>query len=108
MTKPIIVVGHKNPDNDAICSAIGYAWLKNELAKRDAVAAGDDASAADVPTYVPARLGPLPRETAGVLEKWGIPEPMVINNLFARVSDVMMPDPLSVGADAKIIEAGAF
>ena len=93
MTTPIIVVGHKNPDNDSIASAIGYAWLKNELAEAGEV-------------YVPARLGPLPRETAGVLDKWGIERPMVINNLFARVSDVMTPDPLSVSADAKIIEAG--
>ena len=100
MSAPIIVVGHKNPDNDAISAAIGYAWLKNELAKRDAH------EGEDVPVYVPARLGPLPRETAGVLDKWGIEVPMVINNLFARVSDVMTPDPLSVPADAKIIEAG--
>ena len=42
--------------------------------------------------YVPARLGPLPPETAGVLDKWGIEPPMVINNLFARVSDVMTPE----------------
>ena len=100
MNAPIIVVGHKNPDNDAISAAIGYAWLKNELAKRDA----DESE--EVPVYVPARLGPLPRETAGVLDKWGIEVPMVINNLFARVSDVMTPEPLSVAAGAKIIEAG--
>ncbi|WP_455779778.1 DHH family phosphoesterase, partial [Gordonibacter pamelaeae] len=31
---PIIVVGHKNPDNDSICAAVGYASLKNELARR--------------------------------------------------------------------------
>ena len=30
----IIVVGHKNPDNDAISAAVGYAYLKNELARR--------------------------------------------------------------------------
>ena len=105
MTQQIIVVGHRNPDNDAICAAIGYAWLKNELARRD-VEAGRLPEDEEVPTYVPARLGPLPRESAGVLAKWGIEEPMVINNLFARVSDVMTRDPLSVAADAKIIEAG--
>ena len=106
MTKPIIVVGHKNPDNDAISAAIGYAWLKNELAKRDVAVDGDGIPSDDVPVYEPARLGPLPRETAGVLAKWGIEEPMVINNLFARVSDVMTFDPLSVPAGTKIIEAG--
>ena len=103
MAKPIIVIGHKNPDNDAISAAIGYAWLKNELAKREAAEAGDGA---EPQLYVPARLGPLPLETAGVLAKWGIPTPMIINNLFARVSDVMTHDPICIGAKAKIIEAG--
>lgn len=100
MVKPIIVVGHKNPDNDAICAAIGYAWLKNEIARRDA-SEGEEPQA-----YIPARLGPLPPETAGVLKKWGVDVPLVINNLFARVSDIMTPDPCSIDADAKIIEAG--
>ena len=36
MSAPIIVVGHKNPDNDSISSAVGYAYLKNELARRAA------------------------------------------------------------------------
>ncbi len=103
MTSPIIVLGHKNPDNDAICAAIGYAWLKNELAKREAERSGNQE---DILTYVPARLGPLPRESAGVLAQWGIEEPMVINNLFARVSDVMTSDPICIGSTAKIIEAG--
>ena len=31
-TKPrtVYVVGHKNPDTDSICSAISYAYLKNQ------------------------------------------------------------------------------
>lgn len=27
------VIGHKNPDTDSICSAIGYAYLKNQITK---------------------------------------------------------------------------
>ena len=34
MARPIIVVGHRNPDNDSISSAVAYAHLKNELARR--------------------------------------------------------------------------
>ena len=30
MSAPIIVVGHKNPDNDSISSAVGYAYLKKD------------------------------------------------------------------------------
>ena len=100
MATPILVVGHKNPDNDAICAAIGYAWLKNELAAREA----EDGE--EPPVYVPARLGPLPPESAGVLDKWGIPVPMIINNLYARVSDVMTYNPICIHAGSKIIEAG--
>ena len=35
MASPILVFGHKNPDNDAICAAIGYACLKNDLARKN-------------------------------------------------------------------------
>ena len=64
----IIVVGHKNPDNDAISAAVGYAYLKNELARR----AGEEAA------YEPVRLGPLPPETEWIMGERGIefhPEP---------------------------------
>ena len=86
-SSPIIVVGHKNPDNDAICAAVAYAHLKNELARRDE-AAGRPAS-----SYVPARLGPLPPETAWVLKSNGLPAPEIIGHIHARVLDVMTPTP---------------
>ncbi|MDO5117792.1 MAG: putative manganese-dependent inorganic diphosphatase [Eggerthellaceae bacterium] len=98
--QPVLVIGHKNPDNDAICSAIGYAYLKNELAKREAKA-GEQ-----LQTYQAVRLGPLPPETAGVLERWGVEAPAVINNVFARVSDVMTSDVICTMPDAKLIDAG--
>lgn len=100
MAAPIIVVGHKNPDNDAICAAVGYAWLKNEITRLAAL------KGVEYPSYAPARLGPLPPETAGVFEKWGIEAPQVVNNLHARVSDVMTPDPLCINGEDKILEAG--
>ena len=28
--KKVLVIGHKNPDTDSICSAIAYAWLKEK------------------------------------------------------------------------------
>lgn len=30
----VYVIGHKNPDTDSICSAISYAYLKNELSQK--------------------------------------------------------------------------
>ena len=32
----IFITGHKNPDTDSICSAIGYAALKGEAMQQDA------------------------------------------------------------------------
>ncbi|QWT17387.1 DHH family phosphoesterase [Collinsella sp. zg1085] len=63
----ILVTGHQNPDNDAIMSAVMFAQLKNQLN--------------DGNTYVPCRLGPLPRETQLVLEKWGIEEPQLLEKI---------------------------
>lgn len=100
MPSPIIVVGHKNPDNDSICAAVGYAYLKNRLAEREAQG-GEPAA-----VYVPARLGPLPPESTWVLERNGIPAPDVLAHVHARVSDVMTPNPISVGHDDTLLSAG--
>jgi len=62
--KPIIVVGHRSPDNDSVSSAVAYAHLKN-------VTDPDNA-------YVAARLGDMPRESAWSFERWGAEEPMYI------------------------------
>jgi len=54
----IYVFGHKHPDTDSICSAVGTAYYLNMTATN-----GDE--------YIPARLGPIPRETAWVFERFG-------------------------------------
>lgn len=100
MPAPIIVVGHKNPDNDSISAAVGYAYLKNELEKR----ASGDADPKRV--YVPARLGPMPPESAWILERNGLQAPEVVAHVHARVADVMTPNPISIGHDATLLEAG--
>lgn len=69
MEDPIHVIGHKNPDTDSICSAIGYAFLRNTL--------GD----AEVR---PARAGALNSETRHVLERFLLPEPDLITSATGR------------------------
>ncbi len=32
MKKPVLVIGHLNPDTDSVCSAIAYAYLKESSA----------------------------------------------------------------------------
>ena len=70
---PILVFGHKNPDNDAISAAVGYAYLKNEIARRDGVDA----------TYEACRLGALPPETEWILGEQGIEAPRLIDGVAA-------------------------
>jgi len=78
--KQVFIIGHKNPDSDSICSAIGYAYLKNALDKKY--------------LYVPARAGDLNSETGFVLEKFEIESPMEIESLAATVSDMKFKKPI--------------
>lgn len=96
MATPVLVVGHRNPDNDSICSAVGYANLKNELEKREQAGL----------VYVPARLGPLPPESAWILEKSGIAVPEIVKHVHPRVGDAMTANPISISPAAPMMEAG--
>lgn len=89
---PILVFGHRNPDNDSICSAVAYAHLKN-LTDADNV-------------YVPARLGPVPPETEWVFGRFGLELPEEIAHVHARVQDVMTEDVISVDVGVTMLDAG--
>lgn len=89
---PVLVFGHKNPDNDSICSAVAYAHLKN-LTDADNV-------------YLPARLGPVPVETQWVFERFGVDIPDEVAHVFTRVRDVMTEDAVSIAPDATMLDAG--
>ncbi len=54
-----IVIGHKNPDTDSICSALCYAKLKSAVTGNE---------------YVPARAGHVNSETRFVLDYFQAPE----------------------------------
>lgn len=72
--KPIYVIGHRNPDTDSICSAIGYAHLKCAL--------GENA--------VAARAGQVNAETKYALEHFRVEQPLLIADLYPRVKDVVL------------------
>ncbi len=80
--KIVYVVGHKNPDTDSVCSAIGYAHFKNVTDKRF--------------LFTPARAGKVNEETHFVLERFGVPMPAEVESLTATVSDLDMKKPVSV------------
>lgn len=102
MSTPVLIVGHKNPDNDSIAAAVGYAYLKNELMKRTLEANPE----AEVLEYLPARLGPLPQESEAILNEYSIEAPMLINHVHARIQDVMTPNPIGLTDDATLLDAG--
>lgn len=77
MTRHVVVVGHKNPDNDSISAAVSLAYLKNEIEKRAAVAEGRDVEV----EYEACCLGPLPPESAWVLEQGNLPAPRLIDHV---------------------------
>ena len=72
--KPIYVIGHRNPDTDSICSAISYAHLKRAM--------GINA--------VAARCGQVNNETKYALEYFKVDEPIMIQDLYPRVKDVVL------------------
>ena len=85
-----IVIGHKNPDMDAICSAIGCAELKR---------------LSGWPDVTPARCGPTNPRIDFALQRFGIEPPVLLSDLSARVNDVMQPNVVSVHVDTPIYDA---
>ena len=71
--RKIIVVGHRNPDTDSICSAISYARLKQALTGNE---------------HVACRAGAVNPETQYVLEKFNIPVPELIEDVRTQVKDI--------------------
>ncbi|MDO5329443.1 MAG: putative manganese-dependent inorganic diphosphatase [Coriobacteriia bacterium] len=101
MAKKVYVVGHKNPDNDSICSAVAYAYLKNESSK-NALKEGKEIEY----FYEPVRLGPLPPETKWLFKKYDVPTPRAIRHVYGRVRDVMTRNPITIKEYESVVEAG--
>jgi len=70
-----MVIGHKNPDTDSICSAIAYAHYKRHVL---GVAA------------VPYRAGTVNPQTSFVLEHFGVPQPDLVTTLLPKLADIMI------------------
>lgn len=86
--KKVYVIGHKNPDTDSICSAIGYAYFKNMTDKRY--------------QYIPMRAGKMNEESIFILKRFGIPFPNEIESLSATVSDLELKKPIFIGINDSI------
>jgi manganese-dependent inorganic pyrophosphatase len=86
----ILVIGHRNPDTDAICSAIGYAEFKRRTGLPEAVAA---------------RCGDTNDRIDFVLNTFGVPAPKFVADVSPKISDVMQKKILSVRPDSTAADA---
>jgi manganese-dependent inorganic pyrophosphatase len=84
------VVGHKNPDADAICSAIAYAALKQARGERG---------------YIAARCGNSNARIDTILARFRTPLPYYLSDVSPRVRDLMASDVVSVSEQATCAEA---
>lgn len=79
----IFVVGHLNPDTDAIASAVGYAWYRSNREGEE---------------VIPARAGPINPQTAWALDRLGLKAPEFLSDAsprfvsVARRFDTVTPD----------------
>lgn len=85
----VCVVGHKNPDTDSICSAISYAYLKNQVQ-------GEGGNK----NYVACRAGSVSAETQYVLDRFHFRQPRYLENIGTRVKDMEIRR--TPGVDGKI------
>src|SRR5262245_5193060 len=88
--REVLVIGHRNPDPDAICSAIGYAEFKRRTGLHEAVAA---------------RCGDTNERIDFILNTFCVPAPRFVADVSPRIGDVMETNVLSVGPDATATEA---
>ena len=86
---PIYVIGHKNPDTDAIVSAIAYAEFKRRQ--------GVNAEAA--------RIGSVSSETEYLLDKFGFEDPMRVYTAKAILKEIDMDKPSTAYKEMTMKEA---
>lgn len=72
----VLVLGHKNPDTDSICSAISYAYLKNEMGM----------------VAEPIRLGEVNNETIFALETFKFDQPRLVTHVAKEAEQVILVD----------------
>ena len=86
----ILVIGHRNPDTDSICSAIGYAEFKRRTGMPEAIAA---------------RCGDTHERIDFVLRTFGAPPPKFVADVSPKVRDVMNPAPICASPRTTAAEA---
>lgn len=87
--QPVFVIGHQNPDTDAICSAIGYA----ELLRRTRY-----------PNALAACCGGLNQRTEWVLRRAGMEPPRLLMDLHPDTETICREDVVKARADETFLD----
>ncbi len=90
MKKTKYVIGHKNPDTDAIVSSIAYANFKEKLEGGE---------------YIPVRAGKLNPQTEYILDRFNVEPPMFLNDLTPRVQNYMKDDITTINRNEPLWDA---
>ena len=90
MPEPIHILGHKNPDADAICSAIAYEAYKHATGEND---------------YQAARCGNSNARVDAILERFNVPLPKFIGDVTPRVGHIMRGKARTVTRESTCAEA---
>ncbi len=84
----ILIIGHKNPDTDSICSAIAYADIKNRITNSKQFYAG--------------RAGEISAETRYVLKRFDVKPPVYVDSVATQVMDMEIRETPGVSDDITI------
>lgn len=87
---PVIVIGHRNPDTDSVCSAICYARLKQQITGK---------------SHIAKRAGHLNEETQFVMERLNMKAPEYIKDVRPQVKDIEIRRTTGVSRDISVKEA---
>ena len=85
-----LVIGHKNPDTDSICSAICYANLKQKTTGN---------------IYEPARAGKVNSETQFVLDYFHMKKPDLVQTVQTQVKDFVIRETAGVWKNISLKKA---
>jgi manganese-dependent inorganic pyrophosphatase len=88
--RPTWVMGHKNPDTDAICSALAYADLLRQTR---------------IPEAIAACCGPPNARTEWVLQMAGVVRPRLMSDVNLRAGDICRREVSTAKATDSVIEA---
>lgn len=87
----VLIVGHKNPDTDSICSAIAYSYLKNKIDNQH--------------KYEPRRAGSINEETQFVLNHFSMEAPELIEDVRTQVRDIAIKNIEGVARNISLKQA---